>query len=127
MDHSEQQHLVNAPFYAEQAGEVALFEHAFRQRLPVLIWCSLPDDPRLFDRRLDVAVRDWARRSDPVRDEVRRADAARIDAIAGLFARFGAGPTEALVRARTRISAASTSCGRKRDSSPVINATSASN
>ena len=37
MDHSEQQHLVNAPFYAEQAGEVALFEHAFRQRLPVLI------------------------------------------------------------------------------------------
>lgn len=37
MDHSEQQHLANAPFYAEQAGEVALFEHAFRQRLPVLI------------------------------------------------------------------------------------------
>ena len=37
MDHSEQQHLVNVPFYAEQAGEVALFEHAFRQRLPVLI------------------------------------------------------------------------------------------
>ena len=41
MDHSEQQHLkasaVAAPFYAEQAGEVALFEHAFRQRLPVLI------------------------------------------------------------------------------------------
>ncbi len=58
-------------------------------------------DPRLFDRRLDVAVRDWARRSAPVRDEVRRADAARIEAIAGLFARFGAGPTEALVRART--------------------------
>jgi nitric oxide reductase NorQ protein len=25
------------PFYAEQAGEVALFEHAFRQQLPVLI------------------------------------------------------------------------------------------
>ncbi|WP_374408519.1 CbbQ/NirQ/NorQ/GpvN family protein [Hydrogenophaga sp.] len=37
MDHSEQQHLMKAPFYAEQAGEVALFEHAFRQRLPVLI------------------------------------------------------------------------------------------
>ncbi len=25
------------PFYAQQAGEVALFEHAFKQRLPVLI------------------------------------------------------------------------------------------
>lgn len=37
MDHSEQQHLQDLPFYAQQAGEVALFEHAFRQRLPVLI------------------------------------------------------------------------------------------
>ncbi len=37
MNHSEQQHLVNPPFYAAQAGEVDLFEHAFRQRLPVLI------------------------------------------------------------------------------------------
>ncbi len=25
------------PFYAEQAGECRLFEHAFRQRLPVLL------------------------------------------------------------------------------------------
>ncbi|WP_144733316.1 CbbQ/NirQ/NorQ/GpvN family protein [Extensimonas perlucida] len=37
MDHSEQPHLMDAPLYVEQAGEVALFEHAFRQRLPVLI------------------------------------------------------------------------------------------
>jgi nitric oxide reductase NorQ protein len=39
MDHSEQQQLAQAavPFYAEQAGEATLFEHAFRQRLPVLI------------------------------------------------------------------------------------------
>ena len=28
---------VPLPFYAEQAGECALFEHAFRQRLPVLL------------------------------------------------------------------------------------------
>jgi len=27
----------SVPFYAEQGGEAALFEHAFRQRLPVLI------------------------------------------------------------------------------------------
>jgi nitric oxide reductase NorQ protein len=37
MDHSEQQRLGTPPFYAEQAGEVALFEHAFQQRLPLLI------------------------------------------------------------------------------------------
>lgn len=47
MDHSDLQHLAAArtsacapgalPYYAEQAGEVALFEHAHRQRLPLLI------------------------------------------------------------------------------------------
>jgi len=37
MDHSEIEHLKQVPFYAPQAGEVALFEHAFAQRLPVLI------------------------------------------------------------------------------------------
>lgn len=41
MDHSEQQHLppghAQVPYYAEQGGEAALFEHAFAQQLPVLI------------------------------------------------------------------------------------------
>jgi nitric oxide reductase NorQ protein len=39
MDLSEQHLLVQTevPFYAEQAGEATLFEHAHRQRLPVLI------------------------------------------------------------------------------------------
>ncbi|HJV67626.1 CbbQ/NirQ/NorQ/GpvN family protein [Ideonella sp.] len=37
MDHSEQTRLLTAPFYAEQANEVALFEHAWKQRLPLLI------------------------------------------------------------------------------------------
>lgn len=42
MDHSDLRHLPRenaqqAPYYAEQGGESALFEHAFRQRLPVLI------------------------------------------------------------------------------------------
>ena len=37
MDHSEQHRLAQAPFYAAQAGEIALFEHAWRQRLPLLI------------------------------------------------------------------------------------------
>lgn len=37
MDHSDIHRLAQVPFYAEQAGEATLFEHAFRQRLPVLI------------------------------------------------------------------------------------------
>lgn len=42
MDHSDLRHLQpgsaqQVPYYAEQGGESALFEHAFRQRLPVLI------------------------------------------------------------------------------------------
>ena len=37
MDHSEQKHLEQVPYYAEQGGEAALFAHAFAQRLPVLI------------------------------------------------------------------------------------------
>ncbi|TXI60729.1 MAG: CbbQ/NirQ/NorQ/GpvN family protein [Limnohabitans sp.] len=37
MDHSDIHRLGLAPFYAPQAGEVTLFEHAFAQHLPVLI------------------------------------------------------------------------------------------
>ena len=37
MDHSDIHRLAQATFYAPQAGEVTLFEHAFAQRLPVLI------------------------------------------------------------------------------------------
>lgn len=58
-------------------------------------------NPDLFDARLDFAVREWARRSEQVRAEVARADAERLAAITGLFARYGASPTESVVRART--------------------------
>ena len=37
MDQSEARRFGAAPFYAEQAEEIALFGHAFRQRLPLLI------------------------------------------------------------------------------------------
>lgn len=58
-------------------------------------------DSNLFDARLDFAIREWARRSNEVAAEVARADALRLEAIRSLFARFGASPTEAIVRART--------------------------
>jgi AcrR family transcriptional regulator len=53
-----------------------------------------------FDTRLDFAVRDWARRSGTVRRAVDISDTARIDAIAGMFARFGYETAEGDVRAR---------------------------
>jgi hypothetical protein len=58
-------------------------------------------NPSLFDARLDFAVHEWASRSNAVADEVRRADNERLEAITDLFAPFGVGPTQAIVRART--------------------------
>lgn len=57
-------------------------------------------DERQFDPRLDFAVRDWARRSDRVREELHRADETRVSAIAGLFRRHGWTEVDAFVRAR---------------------------
>jgi AcrR family transcriptional regulator len=54
----------------------------------------------LFDPRLDIAVRLWARRSPEVLRIVEEADARRIDALRGMFARHGFAPEAALVRAR---------------------------
>lgn len=57
-------------------------------------------DERLFNNPLDFAIRDWARRSAPVRAALDRSDAARVAALAGMFERFDYPPHEALIRAR---------------------------
>ena len=57
-------------------------------------------DAARFDPRLDSALRDWARRSDDVRDAVEQADAKRIAAIAAMFARHGYDEAEAFIRSR---------------------------
>lgn len=57
-------------------------------------------DDTVFDPRLDFAVREWARRSGPVRHVLDRADQSRVDAIAAMFARHGFDEREAFVRAR---------------------------
>lgn len=53
-----------------------------------------------FDMWLDFAIRDWARRSGTVRRALDISDTARIDAIAGMFRRFGYADGEADVRGR---------------------------
>jgi AcrR family transcriptional regulator len=57
-------------------------------------------DQRLFDPRLDFAVREWARRSDDVRRAVRKADEERVGAIKQMYCRHGYEEEDAFIRAR---------------------------
>jgi AcrR family transcriptional regulator len=58
-------------------------------------------DAGLFDARFEFAVRSWALQSPDIEAEVQRADAARMDALARMFTRFGHDEVAADVRART--------------------------
>ena len=57
-------------------------------------------NPTIFSPRLDFAVREWARRSAPVRKALERSDRIRTEAVKALFLRFGYEDEDALVRAR---------------------------
>ena len=57
-------------------------------------------DPDLFSPQLDFAIREWSRRSGPVRAVLDRADERRVAALHAMFARHGYAEREAYVRAR---------------------------
>jgi AcrR family transcriptional regulator len=57
-------------------------------------------DPGVFSPRLDFAVREWARVSRQARIALDAADDERTGALKAMFARFGYGENDALVRAR---------------------------
>lgn len=57
-------------------------------------------NPALFNTALDFAVRDWARRSDKVRDLLDQSDSRRTAALTAMFERFDYPAREALTRAR---------------------------
>jgi AcrR family transcriptional regulator len=57
-------------------------------------------DPARFDSGLDFAVREWSRRDEALRARVDAADAVRLSAVTGMFARHGYGAAEADARAR---------------------------
>ncbi|RVD57172.1 TetR/AcrR family transcriptional regulator [Mesorhizobium sp. M2D.F.Ca.ET.185.01.1.1] len=57
-------------------------------------------DERLFDPRLDFAVREWARRSSDVRRMIDRADDDRLLAIRDMYKRHGYDAEDAFIRAR---------------------------
>ncbi|TDL78085.1 TetR/AcrR family transcriptional regulator [Palleronia sediminis] len=77
--------------FAESIGEAVfnLFD----------LW--LDDD--LFDSRLDLAIRNWARNDPALQTRLDRADRRRKEAMTGVFLRFGYDATEAEVRALTMI------------------------
>jgi len=57
-------------------------------------------DARRFDSRLDLAIREWARRSKRIRELLDREDSARVEALRQFYARFDYPMPEALIRAR---------------------------
>lgn len=57
-------------------------------------------NPDLFDPRLDLAIREWARRSDDIRQQLDAADKARVKALTEFYQRFDYAMPEALIRAR---------------------------
>jgi len=57
-------------------------------------------DTDRFDPRLDLAIREWARRSKEIRRALDLADQARIEAITNYFSRFGFAMPNAFIRAR---------------------------
>lgn len=60
-------------------------------------------DPSLFDARLDLAIRNWARVDTDLQQQLSRADASRIQAISNMFSRFGYSNEQAEVRGLTVI------------------------
>ena len=57
-------------------------------------------DSNLFDPRLDLAIREWARRSEDIRQQIDQADETRVKAITSLFSRYAYPMPEAFIRAR---------------------------
>ncbi|MEM7209103.1 MAG: TetR/AcrR family transcriptional regulator [Pseudomonadota bacterium] len=92
-----------------------LAEWEERNTRTILTHCALPADDihaavcnfftcfvdeGLFDRNLDFAIREWARRDQNVNDLIQAADRTRLATITEMFARHGYSDTEADARAR---------------------------
>lgn len=55
---------------------------------------------QLFDPRLDLAIREWARRSEDIRQQLDSADQIRVQALTDFYQRFDYSMPEAFIRAR---------------------------
>jgi AcrR family transcriptional regulator len=57
-------------------------------------------DDRLFDPKLDIAVRIWARRDPSIRAVIDEADRRRVEALTAMYRRYGYNEENAFIRAR---------------------------
>jgi len=57
-------------------------------------------DDRLFDPKLDIAVRIWARRDPSIRAVIDEADRRRVEALTAMYRRYGYDEENAFIRAR---------------------------
>ena len=60
-------------------------------------------DDALFDARLDLAIRNWARNDSNLQNRLNKADKQRSEAVAAMFRRFGYSEVQAEVRSMTVI------------------------
>jgi len=60
-------------------------------------------DPTLFDARLDLAIRNWARNDSDLELRLRKADKLRVEAVIALFSQHGFSQEQANVRGMTVI------------------------
>ena len=78
----------------------ASFDRAETLEDGILGFFEICVDTTQFDPRLDLAIREWARRSEQVRELLDQEDQARIDSLRRFYIRFGYPMPEALIRAR---------------------------
>jgi AcrR family transcriptional regulator len=90
---AEWRHLNSGIMKAALAGAPSLTDG-------ILALFSVWTDSEPFSPRLDRAMRDWANRSDSVKQTVAAEDDSRVDAIAAFFCKFGFEVAEAFARAR---------------------------
>lgn len=87
-----------------QSNTCHLVERAHRPEPTItaafLAICECWIDPRLFDPKLDFAIRAWARSQPEIRRAVEEADGERLAALVAMFRRYGYPEPESIVRAR---------------------------
>lgn len=78
----------------------ASVDNAQRLDEGILRFFEICVDPNQFDPRLDLAIREWARRSDKIHQLVDQEDQTRINSLSQFFVRCDYPMPEALIRAR---------------------------
>ena len=79
--------------------QCAVYAESVAEAILNLFDCWL--DPRLFDLQFEYAIRSWALQSPHISVEIDAADTERLQAVTGLFARYGFDQIAADARART--------------------------